>query len=467
MRCSTLLQVSFLPATILAQMPVPHAPWSPYPTGPRLGGGATNGTNSSISIIPTISATAAGIPLELPTAYPTGLPPKHSANSTGRHGASRNRTKSACRVKTTHLPFSKYAAGFPNATHARGPTGTGEYYYMGTAASTGFAKPTGAVYSKYPTNVNTSTYSPHSPYTKSAGPLFQNSTAYGTGASTGFVTGTYPVMPTGAFPTASGKPAYTQPTSALFQNTTSRGAASTGFSTGISGGVPTGVFPTGVFPTGVFPTGVFPSGVFPSGVFPSGVFPTGVFPSGVFPTELFPSGVFPTGLFPTTSSAASIRPTVAPNSTVTVIPLPSLTSTPGSVHTVTVTLTAAPVTVTVGGTTVTTTQTFMPSAALTSAYGSATSSYEDEVTVTVIHSQATLPPSASVITSLSLPTTFRTAASTTSSVKAPASTPTRPTPPEDIIPKFQWCGGWFYNGSGSCEEGTVCKSWNPFYSQCV
>ncbi|KAF4303518.1 Cellulose-binding domain fungal [Botryosphaeria dothidea] len=35
------------------------------------------------------------------------------------------------------------------------------------------------------------------------------------------------------------------------------------------------------------------------------------------------------------------------------------------------------------------------------------------------------------------------------------------------VKKYQRCGGKGYSGATSCEDGTTCKQWNDYYSQCV
>lgn len=66
------------------------------------------------------------------------------------------------------------------------------------------------------------------------------------------------------------------------------------------------------------------------------------------------------------------------------------------------------------------------------------------------------------------PTTLVTL-SKTSSTPAATSTaaPTLPAPSNGTIKKYYQCGGQGWTGSGSCEAGTTCRDWNPWYSQCV
>ncbi|KAB8262996.1 glycosyl hydrolase family 61-domain-containing protein [Aspergillus pseudonomiae] len=45
--------------------------------------------------------------------------------------------------------------------------------------------------------------------------------------------------------------------------------------------------------------------------------------------------------------------------------------------------------------------------------------------------------------------------------------PTQPAPSVGTIKKYYQCGGEGWTGSGSCEAGTTCRDWNPWYHQCV
>jgi hypothetical protein len=54
--------------------------------------------------------------------------------------------------------------------------------------------------------------------------------------------------------------------------------------------------------------------------------------------------------------------------------------------------------------------------------------------------------------------------SSTESAAVPSSTLTSTI---EVLKKFSQCGGISWGGSGSCEVGTTCKEWNPYYHQCV
>jgi hypothetical protein len=40
-------------------------------------------------------------------------------------------------------------------------------------------------------------------------------------------------------------------------------------------------------------------------------------------------------------------------------------------------------------------------------------------------------------------------------------------PSTTVIAKYYQCGGINWKGESTCGKGTVCKYWNPYYSQCV
>ncbi|KAI9043254.1 lignocellulolytic auxiliary activity family 9 protein [Aspergillus affinis] len=58
-----------------------------------------------------------------------------------------------------------------------------------------------------------------------------------------------------------------------------------------------------------------------------------------------------------------------------------------------------------------------------------------------------------------VPTTLATVSKAPTAVPAPSS--------NNTIKKYYQCGGQGWTGSGSCEAGTTCRAWNPWYSQCV
>ena len=85
----------------------------------------------------------------------------------------------------------------------------------------------------------------------------------------------------------------------------------------------------------------------------------------------------------------------------------------------------------------------------------------------------TNPPATPVTTPTSIPTDYNYPPGTT-----PAATPTTPTsngscppaaqqPVSGIVPKYYQCGGANHDGPTVCVDGTICKPWNKFYSQCV
>ncbi|KAL4891571.1 glycosyl hydrolase family 61-domain-containing protein [Aspergillus ambiguus] len=62
-----------------------------------------------------------------------------------------------------------------------------------------------------------------------------------------------------------------------------------------------------------------------------------------------------------------------------------------------------------------------------------------------------------------VPTTFATACKPAASSEITASQSLS----TGTIKKYYQCGGVNWNGASSCEEGTTCKQWNPWYHQCV
>ncbi|KAB8071479.1 glycosyl hydrolase family 61-domain-containing protein [Aspergillus leporis] len=66
------------------------------------------------------------------------------------------------------------------------------------------------------------------------------------------------------------------------------------------------------------------------------------------------------------------------------------------------------------------------------------------------------------------PTTLMTVSkvSSTPTATSPA-TPSSGCSSNGTLKKYYQCGGQNWTGSGSCEAGTTCKEWNPYYSQCV
>jgi len=69
-------------------------------------------------------------------------------------------------------------------------------------------------------------------------------------------------------------------------------------------------------------------------------------------------------------------------------------------------------------------------------------------------------------------TTYATVTATpTPAAETPAvETPTTPSVGGAVggaVKKYQRCGGKGYSGATSCEDGTTCKQWNDYYSQCV
>ncbi|PLB49936.1 hypothetical protein P170DRAFT_133996 [Aspergillus steynii IBT 23096] len=79
----------------------------------------------------------------------------------------------------------------------------------------------------------------------------------------------------------------------------------------------------------------------------------------------------------------------------------------------------------------------------------------------VTPSVSATPVSAFVIPSSLAPTTLATVS------RAPTAAPSVPSSSNGSIKKYNQCGGQGWTGSGSCESGTTCRSWNLYYSQCV
>ncbi|KAH8429830.1 lignocellulolytic auxiliary activity family 9 protein [Aspergillus melleus] len=65
-----------------------------------------------------------------------------------------------------------------------------------------------------------------------------------------------------------------------------------------------------------------------------------------------------------------------------------------------------------------------------------------------------------IATTSVVPTTLATVS------KAPTAVPAAPSS-NGAIKKYYQCGGQGWTGSGSCEAGTTCRVWNPYYAQCV
>ncbi|OJJ68834.1 hypothetical protein ASPBRDRAFT_46110 [Aspergillus brasiliensis CBS 101740] len=118
-----------------------------------------------------------------------------------------------------------------------------------------------------------------------------------------------------------------------------------------------------------------------------------------------------------------------------------------------------------------------------------------EAAAPVVSSAAPVQQATSAVTSQAqAPTTFATsskpaktacknkskskaAASSTQSVVAPAATSnvapvasasaSSSASAGGVAKKYERCGGINHTGPTTCESGTVCKQWNPYYSQCV
>jgi hypothetical protein len=215
---------------------------------------------------------------------------------------------------------------------------------------------------------------------------------------------------------------------------------------------------------------------------------TSAFPSGIYPTEApsnsivtpkitYASSVVPiVSSFNSTSIFSDSSTAKVVSSTASQIPTASRSRNRPHNHqkTVTVTVTALPNTVTIGGTTVTTTDfvTATPPINLVSSVSSildaSNSSAVDTTTIFV-----TAPASTSM--SIHVPTTLVTkivsssiiASSSAASTATAASSTTSGLPTMAPIKEYYQCGGLNWKGEGACADGMVCKEWNPYYSQCI
>ncbi|KAF7594223.1 hypothetical protein BBP40_009774 [Aspergillus hancockii] len=79
---------------------------------------------------------------------------------------------------------------------------------------------------------------------------------------------------------------------------------------------------------------------------------------------------------------------------------------------------------------------------------------------------AVAAPSATPTTLVTLSKVSCTTAETSSAAPT-SSSPSSGSSSSGAIKKFYQCGGQNWTGSGSCEAGTTCKQWNPYYFQCV
>jgi cellulase len=68
------------------------------------------------------------------------------------------------------------------------------------------------------------------------------------------------------------------------------------------------------------------------------------------------------------------------------------------------------------------------------------------------------PSGTGVSSGFARPTEFTGVTRSSPMSKSPSATP---------IAEYYQCGGINWKGNGTCGEGTVCKSWHPYYSQCV